>query len=148
MVAAAIVDSLEAPSRLLTTARSYPPQLRGQFEFPGGKVEPGEDWLPALRRELAEELGVQINVGSQLLNEGAPWPIMPGRVMRVWLATLASPLPDGPFSSHGEVTWRPVSQVAELPWLASNRPIVSEFLRWVKATGGGNAPGCGSVGSK
>ena len=58
VVAAAIVDSLSAPTKLLACSRAYPQELRGQFELPGGKVEDGEDPTVALAREIAEELVV------------------------------------------------------------------------------------------
>src|SRR4029077_8578842 len=46
--------------RLLACQRSEPPEVAGRWEFPGGKVEPGEDELEALIRECEEELGVVI----------------------------------------------------------------------------------------
>ena len=71
MVAAAIVDSFQRPTQLLCTARAYPAKLRGFYEFPGGKVEVGEDPRHALKREVAEELGVTISLGAEVRPMGS-----------------------------------------------------------------------------
>ncbi len=61
LVSAAIV--IEA-GRVLVTQRKTGTHLAGAWEFPGGKVEPGEDPREALRRELREELGIEARVGE------------------------------------------------------------------------------------
>ncbi len=55
VVAAALID---ADGRVLVAQRPAGTHLAGQWEFPGGKIEPGETPETALVRELAEELGV------------------------------------------------------------------------------------------
>ena len=67
VVAAAIVDHLDNPRELLAARRSVPPSLAGRWEFPGGKVEPGEAPLNALEREIDEELGVGLRLGAELV---------------------------------------------------------------------------------
>lgn len=52
--------------RLLLSRRKAGAHLAGMWELPGGKVEPGEDPRDALRRELAEELGIETRVGDVL----------------------------------------------------------------------------------
>jgi len=52
-----------ADRRVLITQRRADQALPLQWEFPGGKVEPGEAPVAALARELAEELGVRVTVG-------------------------------------------------------------------------------------
>lgn len=50
--------------RVLLTQRKGGAHLAGLWEFPGGKVEPGEDPKGALVRELREELGIDVDVGE------------------------------------------------------------------------------------
>jgi len=50
--------------RVLLTQRKRGTHLEGLWEFPGGKVEPGEDPRDALVRELREELGIEATVGD------------------------------------------------------------------------------------
>jgi 8-oxo-dGTP diphosphatase len=52
--------------RVLLTQRRSGTHLAGAWEFPGGKVNPGEDPREALRRELAEELGIDARAGEIL----------------------------------------------------------------------------------
>ena len=64
VVAGAVVDP--GGRTVLLAQRVYPPEVAGLWELPGGKVEPGESPEEALRRELAEELGVVVTVGAPL----------------------------------------------------------------------------------
>lgn len=57
VVAAALVDP---DGRVLVSRRPEGKSLAGLWEFPGGKVEPGEGPETALIRELAEELGIEV----------------------------------------------------------------------------------------
>lgn len=63
VVAAVICDSLEHPTKIFATARGYG-DFKGQWEFPGGKIEAGESSQTALIREIKEELDADIAVGS------------------------------------------------------------------------------------
>ncbi len=61
LVAAGIVVE---SGRVLLTQRKTGAHLEGLWEFPGGKVEPGEDPRVALARELREEIGIEATVGE------------------------------------------------------------------------------------
>jgi 8-oxo-dGTP diphosphatase len=63
LVAAAVM--IEG-GRVLLTQRKAGTHLEGAWEFPGGKVEPGEDPREALKRELREEIGIEAEVGEIL----------------------------------------------------------------------------------
>ena len=63
VVAAVICDSLQTKSCIFATARGYG-EFKGMWEFPGGKIEPGETPQQALAREIKEELATTIKVGE------------------------------------------------------------------------------------
>jgi 8-oxo-dGTP diphosphatase len=75
---------------LLVTRRHDRPGAPGQWEFPGGKVEPGEAEPEALRRELHEELGCAVEVGPLLVRHAHRYP-----TFEVELAFYAARLPGG-----------------------------------------------------
>ena len=123
VVAAAIVDDLRAPTLLLSARRSAPKSLAGRWEFPGGKVEPGERAIDALHRELAEELGVAATIGDQVpAPDGRDWPVTKGYFMRVWFATIDSE--PAPLLDHDELRWLAPTEFRSVPWLDADLPIV------------------------
>jgi 8-oxo-dGTP diphosphatase len=65
VVAAAVISR---DGRYLVTRRLEGTHLEGLWEFPGGKIEPGESHEDCLRREIREELGTSLAVGAPLLS--------------------------------------------------------------------------------
>ncbi|MEY2668695.1 MAG: hypothetical protein RJA59_1333, partial [Pseudomonadota bacterium] len=63
LVVAAVI---RRDGRILVTRRHPHADRGGQWEFPGGKVEPGEDEAAALVREIREELDCEVTVGALL----------------------------------------------------------------------------------
>ncbi len=116
VVGAAIVRE----GRLLAAQRAAPPELRGGWEFPGGKVDEGESEHEALVRECAEELGVEIVVGRRV---GGDWPLPGGHVMRVWLASIAAGVPYA--REHLALRWLESHELYEVAWIAADLPIVA-----------------------
>lgn len=134
VVGAAIVDSLTSPTRLLVGQRSAPPKLAGLWEFPGGKVEPGEACEDALLRELGEELGITAQLGTEIVGPHPQgWVLNEKAAMRVWFAEIT----DGraaALQDHAELRWVPLdATVLELPWIPADFPIVEELLAGVRA---------------
>lgn len=127
VVAAAIVDDVVAPRRLLAARRSRPAELAGRWEFPGGKVDPGETPTEALHRELHEELGVTVDLAHELAGPDAGgWFITDRHVMRLWFATLADGEP-APLVEHDELRWLGRDDLFTVDWLDGDVRIVEEL---------------------
>jgi 8-oxo-dGTP diphosphatase len=105
--------------RVLAARRAVPAELAGQWEFPGGKVEPGESDVAGLVRECREELGVQIAVGELL---GCVEP--PGFALRVYVAELIAGEPE-PLADHDELRWLGAAELDDVPWLPADLPLVA-----------------------
>lgn len=124
VVAVALTDDLDRPRRVLAARRTAPVQLAGQWEFPGGKVEPGESPTEAVHREIREELGISISLGDPIIGpDGAWWPLRPGWVMALWWA-VADAEPQL-MADHDELRWLAPDALDEVPWLVSNTAIVT-----------------------
>ena len=124
VVAAVLVDDLAAPSRILAARRRTPAALAGFWEFPGGKVEPAEDPVDALHRELAEELQITVELGSELENPaGGTWPISAEHEMRLWFAKINAGVPTTT-GSHDALRWLTAAQLRDVPWLPADTTIV------------------------
>jgi 8-oxo-dGTP diphosphatase len=117
IVGAAIVDD----GRVLACERSEPAETAGKWEFPGGKVEPGETEQEALIRECEEELGVTVEIGARV---GGDVLLGHGRaVLRVYIATLTDGTPKA--LEHAELRWLSVDELNTVPWLPADAPIVA-----------------------
>lgn len=129
VVAAAIVDDLDAPTTLLAARRRSPVSLAGRWEFPGGKVEPGETPEEAVHRELREELGVDVRLGAELVgpDDGA-WVLTERYTMRLWRAVVVAGTPE-PLVEHDELRALPVGDWLTVPWLDADVRIVEELAR-------------------
>ena len=134
VVGAVVVDDLHQPMRFLAAQRAYPAQLRGQWEFPGGKVEPGEAPQAALVRELREELDIVVKIGVEVIPDTplSAWPLKPGLEMRVWLVSTERP-EISPGTSHMQVKWVTPVQALDLNWLAPDLPIVRQIIKLMAA---------------
>ncbi|MDP9814080.1 (deoxy)nucleoside triphosphate pyrophosphohydrolase [Spirilliplanes yamanashiensis] len=118
IVGAAIIDD----RRVLACERTSPPEVAGRWEFPGGKVEPGESDVEALARECVEELGVRVEIGAQV---GPSVSLAHGRaVLRVYAARLVDG--DEPKAlEHSDMRWLGADELADVVWLPADAPIVA-----------------------
>ncbi|TQS46601.1 (deoxy)nucleoside triphosphate pyrophosphohydrolase [Cryptosporangium phraense] len=125
VVGAAIINDR---GQVLAAQRAEPDRLAGGWEFPGGKVEPGERDEAALVRECREELGVEVEVGERL---GPDIPLALGRgVLRVWLARA---LGEPAALEHAALRWLDADSLDDVPWLPADAPLIEELRTRLQA---------------
>jgi 8-oxo-dGTP diphosphatase len=127
VVGAVIVDSLTAPSCVWATRRSTPADLAGRWEFPGGKVEPDESPHDALRRELREELAVEIEIGDEVAHPSGAWPINDALELRLFAVRALSEPVVG--DSHDAVRRLAAGQLDDVTWLPSDAAAIPAVRR-------------------
>ncbi len=124
VVGAAIVRS----GRVLATRRTAPPETAGRWEFPGGKVDPGESPEEALVREVGEELGCEITVVDWLPGNSR---IGERYLLTVALARLAGGDPEP--TEHDAVAWLGADELDTVDWLEGDRPFLPPLAAELRA---------------
>lgn len=108
-------------------------ELAGLWEFPGGKVEPGETEQECLSRELREEFGVDSRVGAFVAESIYHYPT---KVIRLRAYRVA--FGDGPLrlNDHDRICWLPVEELHRLSWAPADLPILQSVREdeWLSAT--------------
>jgi 8-oxo-dGTP diphosphatase len=122
-VACAII---ERDGLVLSARRSASMNLPLKWEFPGGKVEPGEEIEDCLRRELVEEMGVQIAVGRALSPATHDYPSFTVTLYPFVCSILSGEIT---LHEHSAITWLPAGRMQELEWADADYPIIDEYQR-------------------
>ena len=96
-----------------------------KWEFPGGKIESNELPENALRREISEELEMDISVGDLITTVDHEYPDFSIRLhaYRCWTKNRSLML-----NEHLDYKWLPIDQLIKMDWAAADIPIVQALL--------------------
>ena len=111
--------------RILATQRGYG-DYKGWWEFPGGKMEPGETQEQAICREIAEELNVQICVERKVCTVEYDYPQFHLLMHCFWCSMAGGELE---LREHESAQWLERSQWESVEWLPADVLVIEELAR-------------------
>lgn len=125
VVAAVILDGA---GRVLAL-KCVESKFDGGWEFPGGKIEPGESAQQALGREIAEELGLQIRVEQRIYTVERDYPAF---LLRLHCFACFIEGGELQLREHTEARWLTADSLDRVRWLPADEdvlPYVAELLK-------------------
>ena len=125
VVAAVICDSINDKKQIFTTARGYG-DFKGQWEFPGGKIEPGESPQQALVREIKEELDTNIEVGELIGIIEYDYPTFHLSMDCFWCTVVNGNLI---LKEAQEARWLSKSEMYSVQWLPADITIIEKVAK-------------------
>ncbi|MGM0748247.1 MAG: 8-oxo-dGTP diphosphatase MutT [Bacillota bacterium] len=122
-VAAAVIQNDN--NMILCALRSPTMSLANIWEFPGGKLEEGENAQEALVREIEEELGCKIEAGEVIADIHHEY-----EKVIVNLISIRAKIVDGEpvAKEHAELRWVPVSELESLEWAPADLPTLTALV--------------------
>ena len=128
VVAAIICDDIKEKNKIFATARGYG-ELKGGWEFPGGKVEPGETPQQALIREIIEELDTEIKVGELIDTVKYDYPTFHLSMDCFWAEVKAGHLE---LKEAEAAKWLTKNQLDSVTWLPADILLIDQIRKCMK----------------
>lgn len=123
VVACAII---ERNGSILAAQRSKNMAMPLKWEFPGGKIKPGETPENCLRREIAEELSVKIAVHRSLPTVTHAYPTFTINLYPFICSIVTGEIK---LYEHAAITWLPHNKLFTLDWAEADLPVVEAYCR-------------------
>ena len=127
VVAAIICNDMERKSKIFATARGYG-DLKGGWEFPGGKVEPGETPQQALKREIMEELSTEIKVGELIDTIEYDYPTFHLSMDCFWAEVITGQLE---LKEAEAAKWLTKDKLESVAWLPADITLIDKIRQYM-----------------
>ena len=132
-VAAAVIKSLNENNEavIFATARGYG-EFKGWWEFPGGKIEPGETPQEALAREIREELDTEIRVGERIETVEYDYPQFHLSMDCFWCSIQSGELT---LKEAEAARWLTADKLDSVKWLPADEGLVEKIREEMESVG-------------
>lgn len=117
---------IEKDGRILIAQRRKGRTLGGRWEFPGGKIEPGETAEACLKRELKEEFGVESEIGEFIIASQFRYCLVPIELLAYRVKHLSG---EFKVNEHEETRWVLPSELKLYDFMPADEPIVEILLK-------------------
>ena len=128
VVAAVICDAFDKKQKIFATAKGYG-EFKGQWEFPGGKVELGETPQQALAREIQEELATKIRVGDLITTIEYDYPAFHLSMDCFWCEVEEGKLK---LLEAEDARWLTKEKLYSVSWLPADMKLIAEIEKLMK----------------
>jgi len=128
VVAAVICDSIEEKKKIFSTARGYG-DLKGGWEFPGGKIEENETAKEAVIREIHEELGATVRVGEMIDTIEYDYPTFHLSMDCFWCEVVSGELK---LLEAEDAKWLSKDELDSVDWLPADITLIDKIRREMK----------------
>ncbi len=118
---------IEKDGLVLCAQRSELMHLPLKWEFPGGKVAGSESPEDCLRREISEELGIEVEIIARLPSSRHSYPGCSPFELVPFRCRIKEGLPVA--KEHRQIMWVSVSELRSLDWSGADIPVLENYLR-------------------
>lgn len=114
---------------MLASQRSAAMSMPLKWEFPGGKLDPGESPEACLRREIHEELSIQVSVGKNLPVSTHHYPAF---TISLYPFICAIEIGEIVLHEHAAIAWLTPEKLHALEWAEADVPVLASYLAQIK----------------
>ena len=116
---------IKADNKIFATQRGYG-EIKGGWDFPGGKIEPGETPQEALKREILEELDTEISVGELIDTIEYDYPTFHLSMDCFWCEIVKGDLV---LKEHEAARWLDADTIDDVEWLPADIALIDKIKK-------------------